>query len=553
LNLECSLGYGKERIRKWFGGITWIPFRGCSCSYIKDLAFVAEYDATAYKSPKREHHPDGRTQKSPINYGLKYRLWDYLDFSVCYNKGEEFAYSCEAFYNFGMTNGFFPKINNPLPYTAPVNTQCLGPLRPTDVLVQDLVYPFDHQGFELQEVWLSYDFCGNKVLRLKVYNCMWRYENEVRDRINELVANLIPRDISEVVVTLVNDNWPVQEYRYPMEYVWRYAEKEICPYELFILTPMEEASKAICSRPCRLFKNNWDWWNMGIYPKTYSAFGSSRGKYKYLFGLHLSIDGFISEGLYYSLLFGYSLFSNLGEISNVDRLNPSQIINVRTDTINYFKTERFTVDEAYIQKFWNIGCGWFGSMALGLFEEAYGGLAGEILYYPVDSNWAIGIDGAYLRKREYSGIGFTDLIRKLDGFQQTYRKYHGSQYFVSLYYNFPGMDIDVHFKAGKFLAHDWGVRSEFSRYYPSGMRLFFWYTYTDAKDYINGNRYQDHGAGITIPLDIFYTYSSRARWGYGMSAWLRDVGATANSGIPLYWQIRDNRERSITRFTTCWW
>ena len=59
---------------------------------------------------------------------------------------------------------------------------------------------------------------------------------------------------------------------------------------------------------------------------------------------------------------------------------------------------------------------WYGRVSTGYFEPAYGGLAAEFLYYPVGSNWAIGIEAAGVLKRNYHGIGFTTKIRKFDGF-----------------------------------------------------------------------------------------------------------------------------------------
>jgi hypothetical protein len=47
---------------------------------------------------------------------------------------------------------------------------------------------------------------------------------------------------------------------------------------------------------------------------------------------------------------------------------------------------------------------------------------------------------------------------------------------------------------------------------------------------------------FSIPFDIFYTYSERTRWNYGMSAWLRDVGVQSMSGLHLYELINDQRQ-----------
>jgi len=544
-NFECTLGYGQKRIQQWFGGVCWFPFFKSGNDYFKHIALVVEYDAIDYTSKKREPHPAARTKSSPINFGLKYRLWNLFDFTASYVKGEKFAYAFSTEYNFGKTTGFFPKIGDPAAYKSPRITQPLGPLRPCDVLVKELYYPFSEQGFALEEVWLSYDFCGKKILRLNVCNCIYRFEDQLRSRFNDLLANLIPSDIDEVIIILQNGTLPIQEYRFPMEFVRMYGERGICPYEMLVISPSCEASSPP-SGACRLFKNNREWLHVAVFPKSYTAFGSAKGKFKYLFGVHCWADGTLVNDWYYNILLGYTLASSLYDLSDVDRLNPSQVINVRTDIVNYFKNSKFTVDCAYLQKTTNLGRGWYGSVSFGLFEIEYGGIAGQLLCYPVRSNWAFGIEGAYLRKRKFFGVGFTDQVRKLKGVKKTYHKFHPAQYFANLYYNFDFLDLDIHFKAGKFLAEDWGMRTEISRYYPSGMRFFIWYTYTGAKDFVNGRRYHDHGVGITLPIDIFYTFSCRQRWGYAMSAWLRDVGAYSATGIPLYYKIRDNRERSIT-------
>ncbi len=543
-NLEASLGYGDMRLNGWFGGLMWVPFRCCGNPYFKDIALVVEYDAISYKSPRWEPHPDGRSTKSPINYGLKYRLWDMVDFSASYIRGEKFACSAAFFYNLGMTEGIMPKVDDPLPYRSPINTQCIGPLRPEDVFAQELALSFRFQGFDLMEAWLSCDKYGSSILRLKLLNCMWRYERDVRHRLNDLLAGLIPSNIDHVVITLEDAGVPIQEYHFQMRFVRLYAEQKVCPYELFVLSPLCEAGCAASSSRL-LFLNKLPWFDWAIYPSNYMAFGSSTGKFKYTLGAQVTLWGSLWNGWYYNSSFNYNFYCDLYTVKDVDKLNPSQIINVRTDSVNYYKQDGFQVDYFYLQKNWNIGRGFYTSLAGGLFERAYGGVAGQLLWYPVCSNLAVGVEGAYLKKRDYKGFGFTDSIRKLEGYQPTWKKYHGNQYFANLYYHFEEMNIDMAFKAGRFLAHDWGIRTELSKYYPSGLRLFMWYTHTDAKDYVNGNRYQDKGVGISVPVDIFLPHSSRKRLGYAMSAWLRDVGAIANTGDLLFYTIREERETRI--------
>jgi len=74
------------------------------------------------------------------------------------------------------------------------------------------------------------------------------------------------------------------------------------------------------------------------------------------------------------------------------------------------------------------------------------------------------------------------------------------------------------------------------------LRLSVWYSLTSAKDYINGERYHDKGIAISMPLDIFYTHTERARWGYSIAAWLRDIAQTAETGKELYDIISEVRQ-----------
>jgi Bacterial putative lipoprotein (DUF940). len=541
-NLEVSLGYGTGRIKGLFGGFNLMPFRKCSWKYLQQLSLAAEYDSTAYHRSSREPHPKGRVKKSPINYGLKYRLFDCIDLSASYIRGDEFAFAVSTFYNFGYTEGFLPKIDNALPYKSPINTEPLGIRRPEEALVSQLIFAFQQQGFDIWDIWISYNECNQKVLRIKTLNDTYRIESEVRCHLNHLLAALIPLDIGEVIVVIDAEGFPIQEYHYRMDFVRQFAAKEIGPHELHILTPLTEVTYPDPYTSCHLFGCKRDCINFEVSPRTHTLFGSSSGKFKYALGLNFAINGYVWDNIYYNFLIGYTCVSNMGKSNNFDRLNPSQIINVRSDITRYYSQRGLTIDEAYLQKNWNVGKGWYARVAGGYFEQQYGGGAAEILFYPLNSPWAIGIEGAIVKKRETTGLGFTNKIRKLNGFTPTWQYFLGSQYFVNLYYDWEAAHLDFKISAGKFLANDWGVRNEISRYFQSGLRLTLWYTVTNGHDRINGSTYYDKGVMFSVPFDIFYTCSERTRWNYGMSAWLRDVGVQALTGMQLYELINDQRQ-----------
>jgi hypothetical protein len=546
LNLEVSLGYGTNRLRGLFGGVHWMPFRPTGVTGLKELVLCAEYDATAYRSSRLEPHPKGRIKKSPLNFGIKWRLLDYFDFSAAWMRGDVWAFSASGFYNFGTTEGFLPKINMPLPYAAPVNFEPLGRRRSEQMLIADLLFPFQEQRLDILELSLYYTPCLEKGLHLTILNETYWAEAQVRCRLNSLLGALIPADIEEVLVVVESEGFPIQEYHYRMRWVREFHAEQIGEYELNVLTPMQEVQPLERFEAALLFERPIGLFNFEVTPKTHTLFGSSRGKFKYSLGLHAALNGFLSGNIYYSILLGCTFFTNLTRLKDYDRLNPSQLINVQTDLVNYYKQKGVTLDQAYLQKNWNLGDGCYARVAGGYFEEMYGGAAAELLYCPLVSpvveGWAAGIEGAVLKKRTTRGLGFTKKIRKLKGFIPTYCNFLGSQYFFNLYYDLACFEVSFKISAGKFLANDWGVRTQMTRYFPSGMELHFWYTWTNGHDHINGKTYFDKGVYVSMPLDIFYTYSERTRFTYGMSAWLRDVGFQSYTGKQLYDMINEQRQ-----------
>ena len=131
----------------------------------------------------------------------------------------------------------------------------------------------------------------------------------------------------------------------------------------------------------------------------------------------------------------------MSDVGDMDIINPSQLINVRSDSVRYYQTNSVSLEEAYIQKGEYFKKGWYGRLALGYFEAAYGGIAGEVLYYPVGSSWAIGLEAAAVLKRKYHGLGFTTQVRKFDGFVPEKVHFIRYQYFLKLDGTFQAVSV----------------------------------------------------------------------------------------------------------------
>jgi len=542
LNLEMTLGWGRERLRGFFGGVQWMPFRHRCNNFLRELILTAEYDAIPYHDENIEPHPGGRLSSSSINWGAKARLFDIFDLSIARIRGEQWAYSVAANYNFGTTPGFLTKYQDPEPYRSPQDFECIGELRPEEVFVQELFYPLRCQGILLKKAEVGVTACGEKMLVLDVINCKWFFEREFRRRLTCVIANLLPEDICHVVAVVRTEGIPIQEICLYGELLREYREGRMGEYEMELLTVRRDVTfKKFCEKSTLYNVRNplFDW-HLG--PKIITFFGAAAGKFKFALGAQLNVSGFLPPfDVYYQAKLGYIAVSKLGNLGSVDILNPSQLPNVRTDIVNYYAERTLTFDELYLQKNFHLGGPFFSRASAGYFIQNWGGGAVEMLFYPNRSCFAVGIEAALLKKRTLTGLGFTNTIRQFEGFEPTYIPYTGLQYFLDVYYEIREWQLEMKGSFGQFLAKDLGFRYELVRTFSNGLRMGGWYTWTNGNDRVNGEIYYDKGVIISLPLDFFYPCSCKARWDYRMAAWLRDVGYRSPTGHSLYHLIRAER------------
>lgn len=540
-NLEWTLGWGRKRIHGFFGGLGWSPFRHSELPFLKNLSLLMEYDAINYKHHYHEH-PKGRKVDSRINAGLSWTGWNTLQCSISSLRGNEIAASASLRYPLGQSKGLFPKAEDPALYQSPIDLEPLGTYRPEDAFIQDLAHAFSHQGLDLYTAFLTYDAHNHKGLWLKIVNNRYREERTVRNRLEHVLAALTPSDVHQVTVIIEADAVPSQTYTYREEDLNRWRLRQMSDFELHTVAPMKNPSKMPNTyEAALLFQRHKPIWSFTLLPRLLTFFGSASGKFKYNLSLMAYPEGYLFDEVYYRFSISYALSSSMSGLGSPDHLNPSKLPNVRTDSMKYFQSQSFSMEQAFLQKSWSLSKGWFCRVAGGYFEPAYGGGATEFLYYPVDSNWAVGFEFATVMKRHYHGIKFSKTVRKFHDGHLENIPFTGVQCFLDLYYNFKPLQIDFILTTGRFLAKDLGARLEVGRYFQSGLRFALWYTMTNGHDHVNGHTYYDKGFIFSLPFDFFLKQSSRTYLSYAMAAWLRDVGARAATGKALYWTLQKER------------
>lgn len=536
----------KDLLEVFSVGLIGFPYGTVVINGLKGLLFVQSTIRPTIPIQKTEPHPEGQTTHTPINFGAKYNLCNLIELSASRIRGDASAFAGSIHFNWGKTEGLLPKIGDPHIYTAPVDTQPLGCYRPESVMIQNINYALEDQGFQLTKAWMEEGTDEGKHPRarlwLQIINCRYRQEHIVRRRLQYLLAALTPSNVTDIVVIIESYGLPCQQYVYNRAWLLRYIHHQISPYEFDIITPRLEARSPDCSYSRQIYHKRYELWRCGINPRFESFFGCARGKFKYDLGVEGHLSGFLPYNWYYELQISQTLLSTINDVADFDCFNPSQLPNVATDYVRYRQQGNFSWDRIYLQKNWNIGQGFFGRAAAGYFQVNYGGVAGEFLWYPARFNFAIGLEGAVVKKRRFTGLGFQSKLRQLDDFTPTFRPYTTlQQYFLDFYLDIPELCFFTKIMVGQFLARDKGVAIEGTRYFNNGVRLKGWITFTNAYDLMHGEKYYNRGIGIELPLDFFYKCSSRRVWNYGMAAWLRDAGYFITTGNSLFNTL--NRER----------
>lgn len=541
--LELSLGWGAGCYSNgptagFFGAAQWFPLWQSSCApWVRGFALAAELDPCNYT---KDPHPDGRTSRSLINIGAKYTLADCLELSACYVRGEAFACSGSINYNWGGSFGFVPKIKDPPCAYAPIDQQPLGIARPQPQFIQELNAALHKQGFRVGSVWMQRG-CGIKRLYLTLTNLCYRQEHVVRMRLTNALASLIPADLQTITVVIESNGLFCQQYTFDRDFLLGKCEGRMGGYEFDILTPREDP-RPPTGEAQLLFRNKLKWLCPRLAPRFETFFGSSRGKFKYDLGVKGLCEGLLPYNFFYELQASYTALSTLENVADSDFFYPSNLPNVATDYVRYRQESAFTWDMLYVQKSLNFPCAFFARAALGYFQVNYAGVAAELLWYPAHSNFAVGLEGALVKKRSYSGLGFVSTLRQFEGREPVYVPYGMlQQVFLDFYLDLPSLCFFTKVSLGQFLARDVGARVDITRYFDNGVRLSGWITLTNAEDIMHGERYFDRGIALEIPLDLFFKRSSRRVWNYAMAAWLRDAGYAIKTGRALFDTL--NRER----------
>lgn len=523
-------------------------FTGCSSVYggveyqtpFEPLVFKLEYDGNDYQGDFPVVN-GGQTMAvdSPWNIGIVYTLADWARLRLSYERGNTFTAGITLGTNLAQLRPIW--IDDPRPNYHPQPEKSTLSDDEWKKLSSDIQKNSGYQHISL------YQDEESKTVTLEGVPTKYRDRKESEERVALLIANTgLNADTYRVVET--SNNQPLTETRINADSFKRVEENDY-PGSSF-----DDARSTHNPEPTKgpLKAQAKDSWQFGLTPSLQQSFGGSENFYLYAIGINANTSYQLSQ---HFLLSG-SLYGNI--VDNFDQFNytvppdGTDLKRVRTLARKYYD-RAFRLDNLQLTYFDHFGQNVYGQAYAGYLESMFAGVGSELLYRPLNTNWAIGIDGNYVKQRDPDSIfGLYTDERHFDS--QTNRYYrvqtgtltgHATLYWQPKFWSLFD-DSLLKISAGKYLTEDKGVTVDFSKQFDSGVIAGVFATKTNLSAAEYGEGSFTKGIYISIPLDLMTIKPSVNRANISWLPLTRDGGQKLGRQYELY-GMTDARSPWYTR------
>lgn len=467
------------------------------------LLLKLEYDGNNYQQDKA----GVLLQDSDYNLAAVYRLNDAFDLNVNYQRGNTFGFGVNYKLNFNTVKQI--KLDPPakeIPVVLPTATDSLDKAE----LRRDL---YLNAGFLVN----NYVLKDNEIV-LKGRQVAYRDEAESINRIGRVLANHLPEQVKTYRIVTIAGDMPMVETVVNAEQFISAARYE---------TPDADVKNSYKRVEPEVQNENWaverDETGFGYNAELFwiQTFGNPESFYMYQGGL------FLGGAYQFNTNFSLQSTAKINLLTNFDQFNykvDSQntgVPRVRTYIREYVTRSDITMENFFGHWKDELADNWYGQVYAGYLETMYGGVGGELLYKPIDSTLAVGVDLNYVRQRSYEKeLAFFD-----------YKTFTGH---LSFYWKPQFLDdtmITASF--GQYLAKDKGVTIDFAKRFDSGIVVGAYGAFTDMSAAEYGEGSFSKGFYVSIPFDLF---SLKSATGRGRIPWVpisRDGGQMLNKPVSL--------------------
>ena len=505
----------------WFRGPAAL-FGGLQYQVSDRLVLTAEYSTDAYEDERARQ--DDFDYGSPLNFGATYRWRSGVDLSMAYLYGHKvgllFNYTLNPktpSHGGGVEGGGLPI--QPRDQAAALGwgelSSISSPARAN--LVERLQAGMAAEGLRLE----AFEMLAPDRVQVHFTNTRYGAVPQALGRTARVLSSVMPPQVGTFVLVPVAEGVPLsavtlsrddlEELEFDFDGSWKMLGR--ARVEDAADRPLQGAALA----------PGYPAFSYGLSPYLLPSYFAPENPLRLDFGLQLSAEYTPRPGFILSSRLRYKLAGNLD-----DEIRPSNSVlpHVRTDAALYDAASPARLESLTAEFFNRPGQDLYSRLTLGYLERMYAGVSGEMLWKPVDSPLALGLEVNYVQQRDFDNLlGLQD--------------YDVVTGHASAYYDF-GNGFLGQLDLGRYLAGDWGGTISLDREFNNGFRVGAFATFTDVSFDDFGEGSFDKGIRFWIPLSRLRGEPSQSGFGQTIRPVSRDGGARLNVRNRLYDMTRDS-------------
>lgn len=479
------------------------------------LRLKLEYDGNNYA----DDFAGSIKQSSHINVGAVYRVADWADLNLSYERGNTLMFGFTLRTNF---TDLRPALrDNPKPAWQPAPA---GETLDYTSAANQLTALKYNAGFDAPEI-LQH---GN-TLYMTGEQYRYRDPREAVDRANRILINNLPDGVDTIAITQRRDHLPLVTTQTDVTSL----RKQLAGEPL----GQEEALKQQRVEPVdttafgRGYRIRADRFSYSFKPTLAQSLGGPEDFYMFQVGVMASASYWLTD----RLLLDGGVFANL--YNNYDKFKSSllpadsSLPRVRTHIRDYVSNDVYinNLQANYVDA---LGHGFYAQIYGGYLETMYGGVGAEALWRPLDSDWALGVDANYVKQRDWD-----DMMRFTD--------YSAPTGFITAYWNPAKLNsVLMKLSVGQYLAKDKGATLDVAKRFDSGVTVGVWAALTNVSKEDYGEGGFSKGFYISIPLDLMTIGPNRNRAVVSWTPLTRDGGQMLGRKYQLY-DMTSERETPV--------
>ncbi len=503
-------------------------FKGPKASAFYGFSYLNKYSGLRFKMDYDKSNPFNLRKDSDYSFGLSIPASNFIDINIFKHRGVDIGFGLSYKANYSKQLIQKDEVINPVSFSQ----KDIDLLSANDEVFSGTINVLlsKYQIFT-QEIYLK-----ENNFYISVDQTKYRNLNLAAKRVVQIIDEVLStRKINNVSITFQIGNvktgsveFPLTKFRQFLDNSISFAEiKKYILYENFYPKDNE----------ARIFEGKVDFplYIGGIKPDLKNHVGAPEAFYSGQIGLLATGGIILSKNSYLDSTVGIGIFQNLDQL----RLKAfSRLPKVRSDVREYLK-ERYVIkqfsythmfDPTYSQDYL-----FFGGLKIGLFEEMYGGIGGEILFRDIKKPWYLTANYYWVKQREFNQ-------------RFSFRNYETFTGHLNFIWETPLDGVKMILSGGRYLARDSGITLNMSKTFKTGFTIGFFATKTDISAFEFGEGSFDKGIYFSIPLDLV---SSKYRKNNARFVWknlTRDGGAMLSGTLDLSGFVENSSTNFLNYF-----